>query len=83
MKAVVLHNYGGIDQLNLEEEPMPSIGAKEVRVRLHATSSNPTLRAGWFATRQDFHSYCAPSLIWLPQGSPEAAVKLSLTSEAP
>jgi NADPH:quinone reductase-like Zn-dependent oxidoreductase len=41
MKAVVLHNFGGVDQLNLEEEDMPPIGVKEVRVRVHATSINP------------------------------------------
>jgi NADPH:quinone reductase-like Zn-dependent oxidoreductase len=41
MKAVVLHNYGGIEQLRLEEIGMPPIGAKEVRIRLHATSINP------------------------------------------
>jgi NADPH:quinone reductase-like Zn-dependent oxidoreductase len=41
MKAVVLRNFGGIEQLNLEEEDMPPLGSKEVRVRLHATSINP------------------------------------------
>ena len=41
MKAVVLHNYGGIEQLQLEDQSIPPIGAKEVRVRLHATSINP------------------------------------------
>lgn len=41
MKAVVLHNYGGIDQLRLEDQPIPQTGAKEVRVKLHATSINP------------------------------------------
>jgi NADPH:quinone reductase-like Zn-dependent oxidoreductase len=41
MKAVVLHNYGGVDQLVLEEQDLPAVGAKEVRVRLHATSINP------------------------------------------
>lgn len=41
MKAVVLHKYGGVDQLKLEDEDMPPIGANEIRVRLHATSINP------------------------------------------
>jgi NADPH:quinone reductase-like Zn-dependent oxidoreductase len=58
MKAVVLHNYGGIEQLRLEEIEMPPIGAKEVRIRLHATSINPIdwkMRSGSAKDRFPLH----------------------------
>jgi NADPH:quinone reductase-like Zn-dependent oxidoreductase len=49
MKAVVLHEYGDVDQLRYEEAEMPPVGEKEVRVRIRATSINPIdwkLRSG-------------------------------------
>jgi NADPH:quinone reductase-like Zn-dependent oxidoreductase len=49
MKAVVLHEYGDVSQLRYEEEDLPAVGEKEVRVRVRATSINPVdlkLRAG-------------------------------------
>ncbi len=41
MKAVLLHGYGGVDQLVYEEVPIPIAGAGEVLVKLASTSINP------------------------------------------
>jgi NADPH:quinone reductase-like Zn-dependent oxidoreductase len=41
MKAVLLHGYGGVDQLVYEEVPIPIAAAGEVLVKLIATSINP------------------------------------------
>ena len=41
MYAVVLNQYGGIDQLEWKEVPSPRPGAGEVLVKLAATSVNP------------------------------------------
>ncbi len=49
MKAVVMHAYGGLDQLRYEDAEMPPVGEDEVRVRVRATSVNPIdwkLRSG-------------------------------------
>jgi NADPH:quinone reductase-like Zn-dependent oxidoreductase len=41
MKAVLLHGYGGVDQLVYEEVPIPVAGAGEVLVKLSSASINP------------------------------------------
>src|SRR5271170_288608 len=41
MKAVLLHGYGGVDQLVYEEVPIPIAAAGEVLVKLFSTSINP------------------------------------------
>jgi NADPH:quinone reductase-like Zn-dependent oxidoreductase len=41
MKAVLLHGYGGVDQLVYEEVPIPVAAAGEVLVKLSSTSINP------------------------------------------
>jgi NADPH:quinone reductase-like Zn-dependent oxidoreductase len=41
MKAVLLHGYGGVDQLVYEEVPIPIAGAGEVLVKLSSASINP------------------------------------------
>jgi NADPH:quinone reductase-like Zn-dependent oxidoreductase len=41
MKAVLLHSYGGVDQLVYEEVPIPIAGAGEVLIKLSSTSINP------------------------------------------
>ena len=50
MKAVVLYEYGDVDQLQYRtDQPEPSFGSDEVRVRVRATSINPIdwkLRSG-------------------------------------
>lgn len=47
MKAVVLHQYGGPEQLRYEETDRPECGENEVLVRVKATSVNPVdLKSG-------------------------------------
>jgi len=41
MKAVLLHGYGGVDQLSYEEAPMPEPAAGELLVKTIAVSINP------------------------------------------
>jgi NADPH:quinone reductase-like Zn-dependent oxidoreductase len=41
MKAVLLHGYGGVDQLSYEEAPMPELAAGELLVKTIAVSINP------------------------------------------
>lgn len=54
MRAVVLYEYGDVDKLQVEtDQQEPPFGAKEVRVRVRATSINPVdwkIRSG--AARQ-------------------------------
>jgi NADPH:quinone reductase-like Zn-dependent oxidoreductase len=54
MKAVLLHAYGGVDQLRLEDVPDPRPGHGEVLVRVISTSINPVdykIRAGMLKER--------------------------------
>jgi hypothetical protein len=46
MKAVVVHKYGGPEELKFEEFPDPVPGADEVLVRVAATSINPSISCG-------------------------------------
>lgn len=41
MRAVRIHQYGGVDQLKLESVPIPSPSAGEVLVRVHAAGVGP------------------------------------------
>ncbi|HEX4581080.1 MAG TPA: NADP-dependent oxidoreductase [Acidobacteriaceae bacterium] len=41
MKAVVIHGFGGVDQLHIQNVDDPPVGAGEVLVRVRATSVNP------------------------------------------
>jgi NADPH:quinone reductase-like Zn-dependent oxidoreductase len=41
MKAVLLHGYGGVDQLSYEDVPEPKPNAGEILVKVEATSINP------------------------------------------
>jgi NADPH2:quinone reductase len=41
MKAVVLTRFGGPDAFELREVPVPPVGPRQVRVRVHATAVNP------------------------------------------
>ncbi|MGP1308709.1 MAG: zinc-dependent alcohol dehydrogenase family protein [Phycisphaerales bacterium] len=41
MKAVVLASFGGHDTFELREVPVPQVGPRQVRVRVHATAVNP------------------------------------------
>ena len=41
MKAVLLHAYGGVDQLRYEDVPTPEPGPAKCWARVAATSMNP------------------------------------------
>lgn len=41
MKAAVLTRFGGIDSFELSDVPVPTVGPREIRVRVHATAVNP------------------------------------------
>jgi NADPH:quinone reductase-like Zn-dependent oxidoreductase len=41
MKAAVLTRFGGPDAFELRDVPVPSVGPRQVRVRVHATAINP------------------------------------------
>ncbi|MFD1910644.1 zinc-dependent alcohol dehydrogenase family protein [Halodurantibacterium flavum] len=41
MKAAVLTRFGGPDSFELRDVPVPQVGARQVRVRVHATALNP------------------------------------------
>src|SRR4051794_21348573 len=41
MRAVLLHQYGDVNQLRYEEAEMPKFRAQEVLVKVRATSVNP------------------------------------------
>lgn len=41
MKAVVLARFGGADAFELRDVPVPHVGPRQVRVRVHATAVNP------------------------------------------
>ncbi|MFD7025332.1 zinc-dependent alcohol dehydrogenase family protein [Promicromonospora sukumoe] len=41
MKAVVLTRFGGTDAFDLRDVPVPPVGPRQVRVRVHATAVNP------------------------------------------
>jgi NADPH:quinone reductase-like Zn-dependent oxidoreductase len=50
MKAVRIHQYGGPEELKLEDVPRPQPGADEVLIRVHAAAVNPIdwkIRAGY------------------------------------
>ena len=41
MKAAVLSQFGSADMFEIRDVPVPSVGPREARVRVHATSVNP------------------------------------------
>lgn len=52
MKAIVLHAYGDVDQLFVEEMPVPTPGRGQVLVRIESagiTNVDTKLRKGWLA----------------------------------
>ncbi len=51
MKAVRIHNYGGIEALRYEEVPVPTIAADEILIKVHVAGINPVdwkIREGYF-----------------------------------
>ena len=41
MKAAVLTRFGGVDAFELRDVTVPTVGSRQVRVRVHATAVNP------------------------------------------
>ena len=41
MKAAVLSRFGGTDAFEMRDVPVPTVGPRQVRVRVHATALNP------------------------------------------
>jgi NADPH:quinone reductase-like Zn-dependent oxidoreductase len=64
MKAVHIHDYGGLDVLHYEEEvPRPTPGAGEVLIHVHATTINPfdcAVRAGYMG---QYFNYTFPLIL--------------------
>jgi NADPH:quinone reductase-like Zn-dependent oxidoreductase len=54
MRAIVLIGYGGVEQLEVRDMPEPKVGAKDVKVRVAATSLNPV---DWKIRRGDLKQY--------------------------
>jgi NADPH:quinone reductase-like Zn-dependent oxidoreductase len=63
MKAVHIHDYGGVDVLRFEEAARPVPAAGEVLIRVHATSMNPfdcAVRAGYMG---QYFNYTFPLIL--------------------
>src|SRR5215471_12867825 len=62
MKAVRIHEYGGVDVLRFQDAPRPEPGPGEVLVRVHAAGVNPVdwkVRAGY---AKDWLKYPMPMI---------------------
>ncbi|HYK60233.1 MAG TPA: NADP-dependent oxidoreductase [Bryobacteraceae bacterium] len=62
MKAVRIHEYGGVDVLRFQDAPRPEPGPGEVLVRVHAAGVNPVdwkVRAGYL---KDWLKYKLPMI---------------------
>lgn len=63
MKAVHIHDYGGLDVLHYEDALRPNPGAGEVLIRVYATSMNPfdcAVRAGYMG---QYFNYTFPLIL--------------------
>ena len=63
MKAVRIHDYGGLDVLHYEEAPRPVPAAGEVLIKVHATTINPfdcAVRAGYMG---QYFNYTFPLIL--------------------
>ncbi len=63
MKAIVVHQYGGPEELKFEEYPDPVPGEGEVLVRVAATSVNPIDYKRRAGLTKDFYPMKFPGLI--------------------
>ena len=63
MKAVRIHDYGGVDVLHYEEAPRPTPNPGEVLIRVHATTVNPfdcAVRSGYMGA---YFNYTFPLIL--------------------
>src|SRR6202161_579236 len=63
MKAIVVHRYGGPEELKFEDYPDPVAGQGEVLVRVAASSVNPIDYKRRAGLTKDFYPLHFPSLI--------------------
>ncbi len=81
MKAVVLTRFGGPDAFELQTLPVPSVGARQVRVRVHATAINPL---DYQIRRGDYADYVKlPAVIGHDVSGVVEAVGADVTEFAP
>ncbi len=76
MKAVRIHAYGGQEVLTLEEAPLPTLGDRDILVRVIASSINPVdwkIRAGYL--KEMLHYQLPIILGWDVSGIVEATGK--------
>lgn len=58
MKAVVIHKYGSVDEMNVMNIPKPKVGDYDVLIEVHAAAVNPVdiaIRNGWLQDRYSYH----------------------------
>ena len=63
MKAVHIHDYGGVDVLHYEDAPRPKPCPGEVLIRVYATTINPfdcAVRAGYMG---QYFNYTFPLIL--------------------
>ena len=63
MKAVHIHDYGGLDVLHYEDAPRPTPGPGEVLIRVYSTTVNPfdcAVRAGYMG---QYFNYTFPLIL--------------------
>ena len=81
MKAVVLTRFGGSDAFEIQTLPVPSVGARQVRVRVHATAINPL---DYQIRRGDYADYVPlPAVIGHDVSGVVEAVGADVTEFAP
>jgi NADPH:quinone reductase-like Zn-dependent oxidoreductase len=83
MKAVRIHNYGGVDQLAIEDVPRPIPAEAELLIRVHATAANPfdcAARAGYVS---GYYPYTFPLVLGLDVSSVVEEVGLGVEEFAP
>jgi NADPH:quinone reductase-like Zn-dependent oxidoreductase len=81
MKAVVLTRFGGPDPFEVQSLPVPSVGSRQVRVRVHATAINPL---DYQIRRGDYADYVPlPAVIGHDVSGVVEAVGTDVTEFAP
>jgi NADPH:quinone reductase len=81
MKAVVLTRFGGPDAFELQTLPVPPVGSRQVRVRVHATAINPL---DYQIRRGDYADYVPlPAVIGHDVSGVVEAVGAEVTEFAP
>jgi NADPH:quinone reductase-like Zn-dependent oxidoreductase len=65
MKAIVIDDYGGVDQLHLRELPDPRPHADEILVRVRAAGVNPV---DWKIRQGQLRFILRPNFPFIPGG---------------